>query len=112
MKSYKKDKISITPNYFDTLQFQENTLFNTQKPSRRKKKLYFRKCICWKPRPCGDDTVFWGDTMLYKYATNRPVTTPTFTVDRNTSLSIGSMLVDMLTVQQQPRRLCQMLCSY
>ena len=27
----------MTPNYFDTLQFQENTLFNIQKPSRRKK---------------------------------------------------------------------------
>ena len=37
MKTYKKDEISITPNYFDTLQFQENTLFNIQKPSRRKK---------------------------------------------------------------------------
>ena len=37
MKSYKKHEISITPNYFDTLQFQENTLFNIQKPSRRKK---------------------------------------------------------------------------
>ena len=29
--------MSISPNYFDTLQFQENTLFNIQKPSRRKK---------------------------------------------------------------------------
>ena len=48
MKSYKKDKISITPNYFDTLHFQANTLLiNIQKPSRRKKKLYFEKCICW-----------------------------------------------------------------
>ena len=37
MKSYKKHEISITPNYFDTLQFQKNTLFNIQKPSRRKK---------------------------------------------------------------------------
>ena len=37
MKSYKKDEISITPNYFDTLQFQKNTLFNIQKPSRRQK---------------------------------------------------------------------------
>ena len=37
MKSYKKDEISITLNYFDTLQFQENTLFNIQKPSTRKK---------------------------------------------------------------------------
>ena len=37
MKSYKKDEISITSNYFDPLQFQENTLFNIQKPSRRKK---------------------------------------------------------------------------
>ena len=33
----KKDEISITPNYFDTLRFQENTLFNIQKLSRRKK---------------------------------------------------------------------------
>ena len=40
MKSYKKDEISITPNYFDTLQFQENTIFNIQKPSRRKKTLF------------------------------------------------------------------------
>ena len=30
-------EISITSNYFDTLQFQKNTLFNIQKPSRRKK---------------------------------------------------------------------------
>ena len=46
---------------------------------------------------------FGGDTVRYKYVTNRPVATPTFTVDRNTSLGIGSMLVDMLSVQQQPR---------
>ena len=30
-------EISITSNYFDTLQFQEYTLFNIQKLSRRKK---------------------------------------------------------------------------
>ena len=30
-------EISIIPNYFGTLQFQENTLINIQKPSRRKK---------------------------------------------------------------------------
>jgi len=32
-----KQERMMTPNYFDTLQFQENTLFNIQKPSRRKK---------------------------------------------------------------------------
>ena len=34
--------------------------------------------------------------MRYKDVTNRPVATPTFTVDRNTTLGTDSMLVDML----------------
>ena len=55
------------------------------------------------PRPCSDDTAFWGDTVRYKYVTNRPVATPTFSVDRNTALGTGSMLVDMLSVKQRPR---------
>ena len=46
---------------------------------------------------------FKGDKVLYKYVTNRPVATPTFTVDRNTALGTNSMLVDMLSVQQWPR---------
>ena len=46
---------------------------------------------------------FGVDMVLYKYVTNRPIATPTFTVDRNTALGTGSMLVDMLSVQQRPR---------
>ena len=38
--------------------------------------------------------------MRYKDVTNRPVASPTFPVNRNTALGIGSVLVDMLSVQQ------------
>ena len=46
---------------------------------------------------------FGGDTVRYKYVTNRPVAIPTFSVDRNIALGIGSMLVDILSEQQRPR---------
>ena len=64
------------------------------------------------PQPCGDDTAFRGDTVQYKDVTNRPVVAPIFPVDRNTALGTGSVLVDLLSVQQRPRWLRQMLSSY
>jgi len=53
-----------------------------------------------------------GDTVRYKDVTNRPVAAPTFPVNRNTALGTGSVLFDMLLVQQRPRWLRQMLSSY
>ena len=94
-------EISITPNYFDTLQFQENTLFNIQKPSRRKKNFISENIYVGNLDPAVMTLPFGGDTVLYKYVTNRPVATLIFTVDRNTSLGTNSILVDMLSVKQR-----------
>ena len=59
-----------------------------------------------------DDTAFLGDMVRCKDVTNRPVAVATFMVDKNTALGTGSVLVDMLSVQQWQRWLRQMLSSY
>ena len=64
MKSYKKDKISITPNYNDTLQIEENTLFNTQKPSRRKKNFISENVYVDDLDPAVMTLSLRGDTVL------------------------------------------------
>ena len=51
----------------------------------------------------GDDTAFRGNTVRYKDVTNRLVVAPTFTIHRNAALGTGSVLVDMLSMQQRPR---------
>ena len=96
-------EISITPNYFDTFQFQENTLFNIKKPSRRKKNFISENIYVGNLDPAVMTLPFGGDTVWYKYVTNTLVATPTFTIYRNTALGTRSMLVDMLSVQQRPR---------
>ena len=95
-------EISITPNYFDTLQFQENTLFNIQKPSRRKKN-FISENVYVGNLDLAVMTLPFGGTRCCTSTSpigQSQVATPTSTVDRNTALDTGSMLVDMLSVQQ------------
>ena len=49
------------------------------------------------------------DTMRYKDVTDWLVIALTLTVDADAALGIGSVVIDMLSVQQRPHCLCQML---
>ena len=84
--------------------FSSRTLFSISRNHLEEKKLYFGKCIyIGNLDPAVMTMPFGGDTVRYKDVTNRPVAAPTFLVNRNTALGTGSVLVDMLSVQQRPR---------
>ena len=52
------------------------------------------------------------DTVQYKDVTDRLVAASTFTVDADVALGTGSVVVDMLSVQQQPRYPRQVMCPH
>ena len=52
------------------------------------------------------------DPVRYKDFTDRLFAAPTFTIDADAALGTGSVIVDMLSVQQRSHCLCQVLSPY
>ena len=77
-------------------------MINIQKPSR-KKNFISENVYVGNLDPAVMTMPFGGDRVRYKDVTNRPVAAPTFPVNRYTALGTGSVLVDVLSVQQRPR---------
>src|SRR6185312_15045074 len=104
-------EISINSNYFDTLQFQEYTLFNIQKPSRRKKTFISENVYVSNLNPAVMTLPFGGTRCGTRMS---PIGQSQHQHLRliGTALGTGSMLVDMLSVQQRACCLRQMLSSY
>ena len=80
----------------------------SKKPSRTKEVFISENVYVVNLEPAVMTLPFWGqhdvcDTVRYKNVANRLVTTPTFTVDAETTLGADSVTVVALKAYQRPR---------